>query len=135
MVICGTAAGRASAAARAYYAGPGNIFWRVLHRVGLTPTELRPECYGSLLSFGVGLTDIAKGVHGRDAEIPKNAYDAARLRAAIQHYRPGILAFNGKNAAKIFLARARVPYGRQAAAIGDTVICVLPSTSAAARAF
>ena len=30
VVFCGTAAGRASAKARAYYAGPGNSFWKTL---------------------------------------------------------------------------------------------------------
>ncbi|OYV45492.1 MAG: hypothetical protein B7X10_05700 [Burkholderiales bacterium 21-58-4] len=37
LVFCGTAAGRASAAAGAYYAHPGNFFWRTVHAVGLIP--------------------------------------------------------------------------------------------------
>jgi G:T/U-mismatch repair DNA glycosylase len=31
LVICGTAAGERSAKLGAYYAGPGNKFWRTLH--------------------------------------------------------------------------------------------------------
>ena len=34
VVICGTAAGTASARAGAYYAGPGNAFWATLTRSG-----------------------------------------------------------------------------------------------------
>ena len=33
VVFCGTAAGDASAKKRAYYAGPGNRFWKTLHEV------------------------------------------------------------------------------------------------------
>jgi TDG/mug DNA glycosylase family protein len=51
LVICGTAAGRTSAAQRAYYAGRGNKFWRVLHEVGLTVTEFRPRDYALLLEL------------------------------------------------------------------------------------
>src|SRR2546427_10087333 len=36
VVFVGTAAGRESAA-KCYYAGRGNRFWRTLHEVGLTP--------------------------------------------------------------------------------------------------
>lgn len=41
--FCGTAAGAASALRRAYYAGPGNGFWRTVHEVGLTPRLLQPD--------------------------------------------------------------------------------------------
>lgn len=37
IVFCGTVAGRTSALRCAYYAGPGNKFWRMRHAVGLTP--------------------------------------------------------------------------------------------------
>ena len=40
--------------------GPGNRFWRTLHEVGLTPTELRPDEYARLLNHGIGLTDLAR---------------------------------------------------------------------------
>ena len=39
VVFVGTAAGRHSAETRAYYAHPGNRFWRTLHEVGLTPNS------------------------------------------------------------------------------------------------
>jgi TDG/mug DNA glycosylase family protein len=43
LVICGTAAGKASAARGHYYAGLGNRFWEYLQVSGLTPVRLHPE--------------------------------------------------------------------------------------------
>lgn len=48
IIFCGTAAGKASAQRKAYYAGPGNAFWPTLHKVGLTPHQLKPEEFRSL---------------------------------------------------------------------------------------
>ena len=60
IVFCGTAAGTVSAARGAYYAHPQNRFWSALHAAGLTPRQLRPEEFGLLPQWGLGLTDIAK---------------------------------------------------------------------------
>ncbi len=49
VVFCGTAAGTKSAQLGAYYAGPGNAFWAKLHEIGLTPSQLRPDQYASIL--------------------------------------------------------------------------------------
>lgn len=54
LIVCGTAAGRAWAARKAYYAGRGNRFWEVIHRVGLTPELLSPEDCPTLLQYGIG---------------------------------------------------------------------------------
>jgi double-stranded uracil-DNA glycosylase len=40
LVICGTAAGKRSAAKKQYYAGRGNQFWKVLYNVGLTGGQI-----------------------------------------------------------------------------------------------
>ena len=69
IVFCGMAAGNRSAAIRAYYAGPGNKFWRVLADMGLTPELLQPSQFRSLLDFGIGLTDVAKYASGNDVDI------------------------------------------------------------------
>ena len=45
IVFCGTAAGEVSATRGEYYAGPGNKFWAVLHKIGLTPRRLAPGEY------------------------------------------------------------------------------------------
>jgi TDG/mug DNA glycosylase family protein len=134
LVICGTAAGNASAAARSYYAGPGNKFWRVLHEVGLTPRLLAPSEYAELLSFNIGLTDLAKKVSGNDAVLKGRDFDSISLRTLIADIRPKAFAFNGKKAASVFFSApsALLKYGRQTDCIADTVLYVLPSTSGAA---
>jgi len=132
LVICGTAPSTRSAAVGAYYAGPGNKFWRTIHAIGLTPQLLAPEEWRSLDALGIGFTDVVKRHSGMDRDLPAGAFDAARVRASIETHQPGILAFNGKAAAKAFLGRTGIGYGRQDVAIGRTAVWVLPSTSGAA---
>lgn len=132
LVFCGTAAGRRSAAERAYYAHPGNMFWRALHASGLTPRQLAPADYPLLPTFGLGLTDLAKLHAGNDDELPRDAFDVPALRAKIERFSPGVLAFTSKAAARAALGRAAT-YGLQAETIGATRLFVLPSPSGQAR--
>lgn len=134
IVFCGTAAGTASALRRAYYAGPGNAFWRMLFESGLTPRLLAPEEYASVIRFGLGLTDLAKTVSGQDNVLRKVHFDRDRLQARIEQFQPRFLAFTSKRAAETFLA-CRVPYGVWPARIGRTRLVVLPSPSGAARRY
>jgi double-stranded uracil-DNA glycosylase len=134
VVFCGTAAGTASARAKAYYAGPGNRFWSVLHETGLTPKQLAPTEFECLLDFGIGLTDICKVLHGSDREVGTVEFDVADLQARVATAEPATLAFNGKNAARGALER-QVAYGLQEETIGGAAVWVLPSTSGAARGF
>ncbi len=134
VVFCGSAAGRRSAEARAYYAGPGNRFWEMLHRGGLTPVHLLPDQYASVLRYGIGLTDLAKAKSGSDAELNRRDYGVRELQQKMKQFAPGMLAFNGKRAASLFLQRP-VQYGIQRECLEATRIYVLPSTSGAARRF
>ena len=121
-----------SAAERAYYAHPGNLFWRALHEAGLTPSLLAPAEFPLLPQFGIGLTDLAKRHSGNDDELPRDAFDASALRAKIERYTPRLLAFTSKNAARAGLGHA-VAYGLQSERIGATRVFVLPSPSGQAR--
>jgi TDG/mug DNA glycosylase family protein len=135
LVVCGSAAGTRSAQAGAYYAGPGNQFWRMLHRTGLTPSQLRPQEFRTVTDHGIGLTDIVKKTFGSDLQLRAGDFDREGLRIRIETYQPLILAFNGKRAASAFFGRP-VVYGYQNAQdIGYTRIHVGPSTSGAARKF
>jgi TDG/mug DNA glycosylase family protein len=134
VVFCGTAAGAASARARAYYAGPGNAFWPTLQATGLTPELLKPEEFRRLPEFGIGLTDICKVLHGSDAEVGTVEFDVDGLRARIAEAEPAHLAFNGKNAAAGALERP-VVLGLQEERFGGAQVWALPSTSGAARRF
>jgi len=134
IVFCGTAAGTVSARRGAYYAGPGNAFWPTLFKVGLTPRLLMPEEYPEVVQYGLGLTDLAKTVYGQDHTLRAGNFDRARLRENILEYRPRMLAFTSKRAAKEFLAYP-VEYGMQSERIGSTGLFVLPSPSGAARRY
>lgn len=134
LVLCGTAAGRKSAEAQAYYAKPGNRFWPTLHQVGLTPRRLQPQEYHELLKWGIGLTDVAKEHIGQDADIDPTLVDVAALHARVRAAAPAIVAFTSKNAASFALGKttARIPYGFQPETIAATRLFVLTSPSGAA---
>ena len=134
LVFCGTAPSRASAAARAYYANPGNEFWRTLARVGLIPQPLRAAEFRRLPEFGIGLTDLAKQHSGNDDELPADAFDVPALRRKIARHAPHLLAFTSKNAAQAALGHG-VDYGAQPEAWDRTRLWVLPSPSGQARRF
>ncbi|MCC6445253.1 MAG: mismatch-specific DNA-glycosylase [Armatimonadetes bacterium] len=134
VVFCGMAAGSRSALLGRYYAGPGNKFWAVIQRIGLTPYPLRPDQFPLLPSWGIGLTDLVKTASGPDRAIRPADPDRALLQAKITRHAPFMLAFNGKRAAKEFLRRP-VDYGIQEERIGETRLWALPSTSGAASGF
>jgi TDG/mug DNA glycosylase family protein len=135
IIFCGTAASTRSAERGAYYAGPGNRFWLALYEVGLTDRLLKPAEFETLLAYGIGLTDLVKHKAGMDKVLEANDFNKGRqrLQLAILEYRPRILCFTGKKAAKQFFGVQRVKYGLQEGTIGETLIFVAPSTSGAAR--
>jgi TDG/mug DNA glycosylase family protein len=135
VVFCGTAPGTVSAQRKQYYAHPQNKFWRALHDVGLTPRLLQPSEYEALLSYRIGLTDIAKHVSGMDNQLPrgslgKDAIDD--LRARIGKFKPRILAFTSLTGGRK-LAGSNAEFGRQSIMIGETEVWILPSPSPAAH--
>lgn len=134
IVFCGSAVGTRSAMVDAYYAHPRNRFWQTLHQIGLTPRLLAPLEYSQLPRYGIGLTDLCKAHSGGDTALPGGAYDAPALSSKLAHYRPVILAFNGKTPAKAFFGTS-VDYGLQVTRCGETKVYVLPSTSTAASRY
>jgi len=132
VVFCGTAVGDKSAQVGAYYGGRGNSFWSTLAKVGLTPHRLDAEEFRTLPRFGIGLTDLAKAIHGPDKKVPASEFDTKAFQLKIEKFNPRVVAFNGKRAAKIFLGH-HVQYGLQNETIGKSTMFVLPSTSGAAR--
>ena len=130
-MFCGSAASSASARVGAYYAGPGNRFWQVLHESGLTPHLFAPEEFQELLSLGIGLTDLAKHEAGMDVALSSAAYDADALHVKVEAAAPTILAFTGKRPAGLFLLKTLgmsiTDYGEQPVRLGGTRIFVLPS--------
>jgi double-stranded uracil-DNA glycosylase len=135
VVFCGTAAGEVAAGVGAPYAGPGNRFWWVLHEVGLTPRLLRAVEFREVLEYGIGLTDVAKRAVGRDAVLTPGDFDATAVVEKVERFRPGVLAFVGKRAAREVLGKNPAGYGEQGVTIDETRVWILPSTSGAARGF
>ncbi|ASG20458.1 mismatch-specific DNA-glycosylase [Nitrospirillum viridazoti] len=140
LVFCGTAPSRASMAAKAYYAKPGNAFWPSLHAAGFTPTRLTPQEYPGLPGLGLGLTDLNKTQFGNDVDLDPAAYDVAAFVEKMRRHRPGAVAFTSKTAASVFLTGhyglvGSPVYGRQAQDFEGIALFVLPSPSGQARRF
>ena len=135
IVFCGTAASKKSKKLNAYYAGPGNKFWKTLYEIGLTNIQLNPQQFETLLEYNIGLTDICKTDYGNDNEVDTSKYDVDGFNVKILEYKPKIVCFNGKNAAKAYLNQKKVDYGYQDKRVGDSKIFIAPSTSGAANAF
>ena len=135
VVFCGTAAGNLSAQRKEYYANPTNKFWKTLKNIGLTPRQLNPSEFNSLIQHGIGLTDLAKEASGSDSSISSSEYSRHEFEVKIKKYKPKVIAFNGKKSAKIYFNRDFAPYGKQNHSIGESNIFILPSTSAAAAGY
>jgi TDG/mug DNA glycosylase family protein len=137
VVFCGTAPGTRSAREGAYYAHPGNYFWRTLFETGLTPRRLMPHEFRDVLHFGIGLTDAAKHHFGSDTDLPRGAFNAGSLRRKLARYKPRIVAFTSKNAARAGLANGtfNLTYGEQSERLAGCRVFVLPSPSGQARGF
>jgi TDG/mug DNA glycosylase family protein len=135
ILFCGTAPGAMSAALGHYYARPGNRFWLPLAETGLTPRRLHPDEDHLLPGFGLGLTDLAQGVAGQDAEIPPSAYAPERLQALVAVLRPRALAFTSLTAARLALGVPRLAAGAlpDDRRYGGVRLWALPSPSGLAR--
>jgi double-stranded uracil-DNA glycosylase len=129
VVFCGTAAGNESARQGAYYAHPGNKFWRTLYQTGLTPHQILPREYATVLRYGIGLTDLAKFVSGNDDQLRPEDFDAAALQQKIAQFKPQAFAFTSKTAGSIFYRSKAIRLGRQPEPFGTTTMFVLPSPS------
>jgi double-stranded uracil-DNA glycosylase len=132
----GTAAGPRSAAVGAYYAHPGNRFWRALHEAGVTPRLLHPHDYPLLLDLGIGLTDFCKTGWGVDADIAREHFDVRAFQRKVARYKPQALAFTSKTAASLWLGKptGRIKVGKQPGPDVPAVF-VLPSPSGLATSY
>ena len=131
LVVCSSADEKA-AEAGGYYSGKGDRFWETLHRYGLTPRELAPAEWQSLLEYGIGLTELAeRDPSGQERGVRFEGGND--LRRKIRQYSPGMLVFNGKQVAKDYLQMPTVVYGLLPHRIGTTKLFVCPSTRGGAK--
>lgn len=138
VVFCGTQAGAASARRGAYYAGPGNKFWKTLFDTGLIPRQLGPQDFPDLPRYGIGFTDVAKATSGPDSALMQQHFDITGFLAKMREHAPAVVAFNGKRAAQAALGEGsglKLAYGLQPSRLVGSRVFVLPSTSGAASGF
>ncbi len=134
----GTAAGPRSAAERAYYAHPGNRFWRALHECEITPRLFAPHEYPLMLDLSIGLTDFCKVSWGVDSKIAKEHFDIAGFTRKVKRLKPHALAFTSKTAASLWLGlpTGRITTGRHIAVQqNQPAVFVLPSPSGLATSY
>lgn len=139
VVFCGTAKGEASAKKGFYYAGPGNKFYGILHKVGFTPQRFEPSKCFDINQFDIGLTDLVHNEFGNDSDISDDSYDVDGFIKKMEIYKPKYIAFNGKKSASFVLGyrgvTSLVDFGIQDKKIGESILFVLPSTSGSARRY
>ncbi|MDP3836701.1 MAG: mismatch-specific DNA-glycosylase [bacterium] len=146
VVFCGLAPGNQSTTIGHHYAHPGNRFWSTLYETGFLNKPILPskdahkqaDNKDYILRRQVGITDFIIGQCGNDDELnlERAIIKQARYRLMlfIIRWQPKYLAFNGKQAAKLYLGVDKIDYGLQSSNhdIGDTRLYVLPSTSPSA---
>jgi TDG/mug DNA glycosylase family protein len=131
VLFCGINPGLYSAATGFHFARPGNRFWPALHRSGFTPTLLPASEQKTLLSYGLGITNIVARASARaDALTPAElAAGGAILAGKVREFRPGWLAVLGVTAYRSAFGDKSVRVGPQPTTIGDTRVWVLPNPS------
>lgn len=131
VVFCGTAKGRVSARMGSFYAHPSNRFYRTLFETGLTPVQVAPENFSTLLDFGIGLTDLNQCESGMDRDLSRERFDIEGFRAKMLRYRPRLIAFTSLMAARTYLGDRKAAPGLQPEALQGIPLVALPSTSRA----
>lgn len=127
IVFCGLAGAESTKTRDHHYGSPGNNFWAMLHRSGLTDRQLRPEEDVRIVEHDLGLTDLVG--HWNPPRV-----DIDDLVAKVEQWQPEWLAFTSKDVA----AKAARALGHRKPGLGPTSwaidradVFVLPGTSGA----
>jgi TDG/mug DNA glycosylase family protein len=120
-----------SAATGCHFARPGNRFWPALHASGFTASLLRPSEQRSLLSCGLGITNLVARATARADELT-----AAELRAGSQalglmaeRLEVVFVAVLGVTAYRTAFGVPDAVVGLQSARLGGARVWVLPNPS------
>ena len=131
VVFCGINPGLYTAAIGHHFGRPGNRFWKVLARSGLTDRELSPFEDASLLDYLLGVTNLVGRATatadelGREELVAGGEALAGRLEAAA----PRFVAVLGMGAYRRAFRRPRAGLGPQADTIGPSQVWLLPNPS------
>ena len=131
VLFCGINPGALSGITGHHFARGGNRFWPTLHRAGFTPRQLAPAEERELLSYGLGITNIAPRVTATAAELDKTELQAGgvALTEKVTLLQPAVLAILGISAYRVAFDEPRAAIGRQERMIGTTRVWVLPNPS------
>lgn len=137
VIFCGINPALSAFMAGHHFAARSNRFWRVIHRAGFTPEEIRPENDRTILQYGCGLTAVVERPTARADQLSAQDFDAAaaRFERKIAQHAPGFVAFLGKAAYAALSDRREIAWGPQAAVFGGAAVWVLPNPSGRNRAF
>lgn len=118
-----------------YYAGPGNHFYKLLHAAELVPRFVSFEEDKNLLEYNIGLTNIVERATRSSADLtPVEIRKGCNVVVEkMKSFRPKIVVFNGKCIYQPFaqkFGKIQINFGLQAEKIGDSVVWVVPSSSA-----
>ena len=131
VLLCGINPGLMSAATGHHFARPGNRFWPALHRSGFTPRQLHPSEQAELLTWGLGITNLAARPSARADELTAAELTAGGviLREKVATFAPRWLAVLGVTAFRTAFGAKAAAVGPQSATIGDAWLWVLPNPS------
>ncbi|MGY0055792.1 G/U mismatch-specific DNA glycosylase [Streptomyces sp. LZ34] len=131
VLFCGINPGLMTAATGHHFARPGNRFWPVLHASGFTPRRLQPSEQHELLSYGLGITNVAARATARADELSDEEYrEGGRILAEkVARLHPRWLAVAGVTAYRVAFGDKRAQIGPQELTIGTTRIWALPNPS------
>jgi len=131
LVFVGINPGMRSAASGHHYAGPGNHFWPLLHESGLVREPLTYLEDARVLEWNIGLTNMVARPSRSLADLSPGELraGAVTLRRKLRRYAPRVVCFNGKRIYEVFVGHSAA-FGLQTERFGDTMVFVMPSTSA-----
>ena len=115
LVFCGYNPSLTSGRSGRHYAHPGNRFWRVLFASGITGRVYKPQEDESLLSLGVGFTNLCPRRTRRADELTREEIraGAGELRDKLERLEPRVVAYTGIGVYRWFRETSRVGWGVQ----------------------
>jgi TDG/mug DNA glycosylase family protein len=132
LVFCGYNPSLTSGRSGRHYAHPGNRFWRVLFASGITGRVYKPQEDESLLSLGVGFTNLCPRPTRRADELTREEIraGAGELRDKLERLEPRVVAYTGIGVYRWFRETSRVGWGVQEdSAVTGVTDVVVPSSS------
>jgi TDG/mug DNA glycosylase family protein len=137
LVIVGINPGIRSGATGHHYAFPGNHFWPVLYEAGIIPEPITFADDRRVLEWDIGLTNIVHRATQQASDLSREEMlaGAVELRRKLEAIQPRAVCFNGKSIYQAFAGKNNFDFGLQPEALGETLLYVVPSSSARTAAY